>query len=111
MHIYNMHIHEGDIKTLYNRVKASAKTRDIHFDLTLTQLNELTFPITCPILGIPLEFHRGRAQDNSVSFDRIDSSIGYTIDNIMIISNRANKLKSDATEDEMRKFAKHMEIT
>lgn len=103
-----MPIHDADIKTLYNRLKASAKKRGILFDLTLTEMNDLTFPITCPILNIPLEFNRGSAKDNSVSFDRIDSSIGYTIDNIMIISNRANKLKSDATEDELNKFANHM---
>lgn len=100
-----MDIFDADLKVLYNRVKASAKTRNIAFDLTLTQLNELTFPISCPILGIPLQFNTGRAQDNSYSFDRMDSSVGYTIDNIMIISNRANTLKSNATEEELQKFA------
>ena len=105
-----MQIHEGDIKTLYNRLKASAKKRGIQFDLTLVDLNNLTFPISCPILHIPLAFHRGRAQDNSVSFDRKDSSKGYTIDNIMIISNRANRLKSDATKEELQQFATFTEI-
>lgn len=101
-----MDIHDADLKILYNRVKASAKKRNIIFDLTLSQLNELTFPISCPILDIPLKFNRGRAQDDSYSFDRMDSSVGYTIDNIMIISNRANKLKSNATEEELQRFAK-----
>ena len=106
MSIYVMDIHDADLKILYNRVKASAKKRNIIFDLTLSQLNELTFPISCPILDIPLKFNRGRAQDDSYSFDRMDSSVGYTIDNIMIISNRANKLKSNATEEELQRFAK-----
>lgn len=95
-------IHDKDIKVLWSRLKQSAKSRNIAFDLTLPQLNEITFPITCPILGIPLFFNSNKSCDNSVSFDRIDSSKGYNIDNIIIISNRANKLKSDATLHEMK---------
>lgn len=98
-------IHQKDIRELYNRLKSSAKRRGIPFDLTPSQLNELTFPITCPVLGIRLVFHTGASEDNSVSFDRIDSSKGYTIDNIVVVSNRANKLKSDATVEELQMLA------
>ena len=96
-----------EIKTIYNRLKQSAKKRDIPFDLTITQLNELTFPITCPVLGIPLKFNRGQLQDNSYSVDRIDSTKGYTIDNIEVISWRANRLKNNATVEELQKLSKH----
>ena len=99
------YVHDKDIKILYNRLKSSAKRRNIDFDLTVSELNDLTFPITCPILNIPLYFNTGASCDNSVSFDRRDSSKGYTIDNIVVISNRANKLKSDATEQELQQLA------
>lgn len=94
-----------EIKTLYNRLKSSAKRRGIVFDLTLTDLNNLTFPITCPVLGIPLTFNRSSASDNSYSIDRIDSSKGYTIDNIVVISLRANKLKNNASKDELKSIS------
>jgi hypothetical protein len=96
-----------DIKIIYNRLKQSAKKRNISFDLTITQLNDLTFPITCPVLGIPLKFNRGQQQDDSYSIDRIDSTLGYTIDNIEVISWRANRLKNNATTEELQKLSKH----
>jgi hypothetical protein len=98
----NISLHKKEIKQLYNNIKSSAKKRNIPFDLTLSDLNNLSFPITCPILGMPLYFHRDKPQDDSYSFDRIDSSFGYTIDNIVVISHRANRLKSDVTPDELR---------
>ncbi len=96
-----------DIKTIYNRLKASATKRNIPFNLTIVELNNLSYPITCPILGIPLQYNRGTALDNSYSIDRVDSTLGYTIDNIEVISLRANKLKNNATMDEIFKLAEY----
>jgi hypothetical protein len=91
-----------DIKTIYNRLKSSAKRRNIEFTISIIDLYDLSFPITCPILNIPLKFNTGTAQDDSYSIDRIDSSKGYTKDNIMVISLRANKLKNNATQSELQ---------
>ncbi len=96
-----------EIKTIYNRLKASASKRNIPFDLTVVELNNLSYPITRPILGIPLHYNRGSAADDSYSVDRIDSTLGYTIDNIEVISLRANKLKSDATLQEIQLLAEY----
>lgn len=96
-----------EVRTLYNRLKSSALKRNIEFTLTLVELNNLSFPLTCPILGIPLAYNRGEAQDNSYSIDRIDSTKGYEIDNIEVISLRANKLKSDATIPELIMLAEY----
>ena len=102
-------MHIPDIKIIYNRLKQSAKSRNIPFDLTITQLNDLTFPISCPILGMPLKFNRERMQDDSYSIDRIDSTQGYTIDNIRVISWRANRLKNNATNEELIKLANNLD--
>lgn len=91
-----------EIRTIYNRLKASANKRNIPFELTLVDLNELSFPITCPILGIPLKFNRGKQEDNSYSIDRIDSTKGYVADNIIVVSWRANRLKNNASEYELQ---------
>lgn len=92
-------------KEIYNRLKASAKKRGIPFDLLVTDLYELSYPITCPINGLVLKWNKGQAQDDSYSFDRIDSALGYTIDNLQIISWRANRLKSDATLLELEQLS------
>ena len=97
-------MHFPDSKKLYNSLKASAKKRNIPFNLTLTDLNNLTFPITCPILGIPLSVNN-KQSDNSYSIDRIDSSKGYEIDNIIVISWKANRLKNNATNEELNKIS------
>ncbi len=97
--------HKKDLKQLLSQLKQSAKKRNIKFDLDMSDLNNLSFPLTCPVLNIPLTFNTGRAQDNSYSIDRIDSSKGYSADNIIVVSNRANRLKSDATSEELKFLA------
>lgn len=93
-----------ETKKIYNHLKSSAKRRNIPFDLTLIDLNNFTFPINCPITGEKLKY-KGSLEDNTYSFDRIDSSKGYTIDNLIIISWRANKLKNNATLKELNQLA------
>ena len=61
----------------------------------------------CPILGIRLksstadERKKSSETDNSHSLDRVDNSKGYTPGNILIMSNKANKLKRDGCLDEI----------
>lgn len=99
-----MHPTKKEFKTLLNQLRASAKKRGIEFDLTTNDIDEIGIPISCPILGIPLAFNKGSPKDNSFSFDRIDSSKGYTKDNVIIVSHRVNKLKSNSTFEEMKKI-------
>lgn len=96
------HITNKEVKQLLNQLKASAKKRGIEFDLTTADIDDIGIPLTCPILGFPIYFYRGKPQPDSISFDRIDSSKGYTRDNLIIVSHRANQLKSNATLEEMR---------
>ena len=92
-------------KKLYNNLKASAKKRNIEFTLTLSEINNLTIPLTCPILGIPLRFNTGRIGDDSISIDRIDSTKGYEIENIIVVSWKANRLKNNGTTEELGKIS------
>ena len=96
---------QKDFKLLWSQLKASANRRNIPFTLKPTDIDEIGVPISCPILNIPLYFHRTKMEDDSISFDRIDSSQGYTKDNLIVVSYRANRLKSDATLEELRKIA------
>ena len=83
-------------------IKKRAKLKGFEFSLTLDDIPQI--PDTCPVLGIPIIPNDGISSptDNSPSIDRIDSKKGYVKGNIRIISNRANRIKSDATVDELR---------
>lgn len=98
------HLTQKDFKMLWSQLKSSAAQRNIPFDLSPTDIDTIGIPISCPVLGIPLHFHRNNVQDDSISFDRIDSSKGYSVDNLIVISYRANRLKSNATLDELKKI-------
>lgn len=99
-----MYKNHPEPKQLYNKVKQSARKRNIPFDMTIMDFYHMDFPITCPILGIPLHWNVGQAHDDSYSFDRIDSALGYTFDNIQVISMKANRAKNNLTDDEIKKF-------
>lgn len=98
-------VNQKDLKELYNHLKSSAKKRKIPFSLTMADMYEISFPISCVITGEPLYFNYGKATDNSFSIDRIDSTKGYSIDNIIVISNRVNRIKNNATPEELSKIA------
>ena len=62
-------------------------------------LEDILIPDRCPVLGE--EFVYGDP-DWTYSIDRLDNSKGYVKGNIIIVSNRANKLKNDATKEELQ---------
>jgi hypothetical protein len=105
----NNAISKKDFKSIWSQLKNSAKKRGIPFDLKLSDIDQIGIPLSCPILGFPIFFHRDKVQDDSISFDRIDSSKGYTLDNLIVISYRANKIKSDATLSELKKIVNFYE--
>lgn len=87
--------------------KDRAKTRGIAFDL---HMDDVDWPIVCPVLGIALTYNGQEGhKDSRASLDRRDPSLGYTKDNVRIISMRANRIKSDATAEELRKILDYMD--
>lgn len=84
---------------ILSRLKSRCKQRNLSFDL---DEQDIIIPQFCPILGIPLKFNSS-LQDDSVSVDRIDPKQGYIRGNIMIMSMRANRIKTDATIEELEK--------
>lgn len=72
---------------------------------------DIVIPDIRPVLGIPLVIGSRRMHDNSPSLDRWDNHEGYTVNNTRVISWRANKLKLDASVDEMEKVLAYMKGT
>lgn len=90
---------------IYARLKHRAANSGLEFDLTPDDFESL--PTHCPVLGIPLNYDAGHSgpADNRLSVDRIDPAKGYTRGNIVLVSMRANRIKNDATPEELQKIA------
>jgi hypothetical protein len=91
----------------------NAKTRDkFKVDIDAWYLYQLTKDLVeCPVLGCELLFGgTGTIKDNSASIDRFDPTKGYTRDNVWIISDKANRMKSDATLEEIKRVYAYMEL-
>lgn len=69
---------------------------------------DIVFPETCPILGIPLIFSEGGRTNNTPSIDRIIPEKGYVKGNIEVVSWRANRIKNDASLEELEKIVAYM---
>lgn len=85
--------------------KGRANRQGVPFDLST---EDIIFPEFCPILGIPLISKEGGRTDNTPSLDRVIPSKGYVKGNVRIISWRANRLKNDASLEELIKIVEYM---
>lgn len=63
--------------------------------------DDVNVPEFCPLLGIKISRGVGKLSDASPSLDKIRPELGYVPGNVWIISNRANRIKSDATVQEL----------
>lgn len=66
---------------------------------------DIVVPEKCPVFGTYLIFGEGRWCDESPTLDKIVPEKGYVKGNIVVISWRANRIKNNASPDELRKLA------
>lgn len=79
------------VSNAYRNLKSHAKQRKIPFHLTRIQFEEF-----CLMTGYVLE-NRGKTK-TSFSIDRIQSHIGYTPENIQVLTLSENTRKENATK-------------
>ena len=96
---------EGYIKTMLHSARNRAKKKGWDFDLDLEELLSIA-PDHCPVDGLPFDWKRRLDDDRTLpltvpSLDRIDSSRGYTKDNVMIIGDKWNRWKSNMNLDNL----------
>ena len=95
----------------YTRTKKSeCKTKGIPFNLTPDYLENLWTGI-CPIFNCKIYYnHKGRGSYhiNQAHLDRIDPSKGYIQGNVCWISGRANRIKYDATIEELENILAYL---
>jgi hypothetical protein len=85
--------------------KKRAKAEGLTFDLVV---DDIIIPDVCPVLGIEMFKGTRKRKDNSPSVDRFLPVLGYTKNNIRVISWRANDLKKNATVEELTKVLSYM---
>jgi hypothetical protein len=94
---YRAHIE----RHLVSAAKQRAKRKGVPFTITAA---DVRIPAQCPILGIPLFSKRGKgpgAGPNSPTIDRIIPALGYVKENIVVISHKANTIKTNAEPEQI----------
>jgi len=89
---------------LLERARSRSKNNNLEFNIVK---EDIIVPTYCPILGYELCRNIGKSAGSycSPSIDRINPSKGYIKGNIQVISNKANLMKSNATEEELIQLA------
>ena len=79
-----------NIRRYFSNLKSGAKQRQHDFTLTLSDLQKLVDSSDgrCSLSNLPVSF-----DDGTISVDRIDSSIGYTVENVHIVHRDINMMK------------------
>jgi len=97
---------DNPVRYMINHLRGQAKVKGVHFDLDESDLLAVWVD-TCPVFGMKLQFNRNRA-DDSISVDRRDNTKGYIRGNVMVMSWKANRLKSDATIEDLDRLVRFM---
>src|SRR5690348_762750 len=94
--------------------RARSRAKQIGISCTLTVSDIPDIPEFCPVFPwIKLEYRVGDGivyRESAPSLDRINNDRGYEPGNVRIISDRANRLKSNATFAEIQALVKDFEV-
>lgn len=94
---------------VWNSLKINAKKNGFPFKITKEYLRSIiqNAPKVCPALGIPMEMsnygkHKGK-NANSPSIDKIIPELGYVEGNLLMVTDLANRIKTNATPEQIIK--------
>jgi hypothetical protein len=95
------HLHRSapSLKLREKRGSVRNRARDVGIPFSLPIQFFRRMPETCPVLGIPLSTG---TNDSRPNLDRVVPKLGYVEHNCIWVSGRANRIKSDATLDELQ---------
>lgn len=97
------------LSLLVANAKYRAKKRGIEFTIVPS---DVEMPSKCPVLGIDIEHGNDdkslTARDCAPSLDRHNNTKGCVPGNVRVISWRANRIKNDATADELEAVLRYM---
>lgn len=86
-------------------IELAAKSRNLEFSITIEEVWNLYInqEKKCALTGVSINLEN-KGKNNTASLDRIDSSKGYTLDNIQWIHKIVQKIKWDLSELELIKW-------
>lgn len=90
------------VRSRFTALRNRANANGIPFDLTES---DVVIPDICPVLGIAID---GLTKDTQWSFDKLKPEKGYVKGNVFIISMKANRLKNNATVEELEKIIEYI---
>ena len=96
---------DNPILHLLSSAKNRAKRNGLVFNIDKT---DIVLPAVCPLLGTPFVQGTKGKYRQAYSLDRRDTTKGYIKGNVWVISSIANTMKSDATREELRTFARNI---
>ena len=96
----------GEISgNIWNRIKQNAQGRNIPFTITPEEIWNIFIKQNrkCALTGVDLHFNKNRCREENTnaSLDRIDSTKGYSADNVQWVHKDVNNIKWDFSEKEL----------
>lgn len=88
--------------------RARAKRYGVPGTITVEDIQWVTH---CPVFGVELVYGRAKGdgmRTNSATLDRKVNDLGYVPGNVFVISHQANRLKADATIEQVEALLKYM---
>lgn len=82
--------------------KTRAKRTGVSFSLSR---EDVKVPTHCPVFGTLLARGTRGFHESSPSLDRVKPELGYVKGNVVVVSFKANRMKQNATVDELEKLA------
>ena len=96
-------IYKGIRVSWFNKFKTNAELRGLDWDITIDDLVNLYKKQKgkCALTGWYIYFpENGHPQKTNASIDRIDSSLGYTLENIQLVEKKVNMMKQQYSQEE-----------
>lgn len=94
---------------IFSGIRIQAKNRNIPFKITIKQMWNIFRKQKgkCALSGMRLYFNSSsRTKDGNASLDRVDSSRGYSLNNIQWVDKNINKMKNCLSEEQFLNFCK-----
>lgn len=92
------------LKGTLRTAKVRAESYGVPFDITL---KDLKYGDSCPVFGTKFEWG-SQITNQTPSLDRVIPEMGYVKGNVRVISMRANRLKNNASVEELEKVLEYM---
>jgi hypothetical protein len=102
---------EDPCRFIFYSAKQRSKAANVVFNITKQDVLDV-YPRDnkCPMLGLTLKINTEKTKENSPSLDRIVPEKGYVKNNIIIISHKANRIKNNASLEDLERIVEYLKL-